>query len=332
MTKWYLSVLFFLLLPLFSFCQQPIIEVQNSGGTFFLAHTVAPKENFYSIGRLYNVSPRELASFNKLSMENGLNIGQHLKIPLDKNNFVQSTSKNAAEALVPLYHIVAPDETLFRIGMNYKNVPVNSLKKWNHLTSDQVARGTSLVIGYLKVNKSESALAHAKFNIPSANNNQVTANNISKDPPQTKSNPAPVKEETTREEPQVKPDTEPVKTAPEPTAKSDSKSVNEGYFKKEYLDEMKSGSVASANATTSIFKSTSGWQDGKYYCFNNDATPGSILKISIPGTGNSVYAKVLDAIPDIKQNEGVQLVLSNAAASSLGTTDEKFETTITFVK
>ena len=46
--------------------------------------------------------------------------------------------------------------------------------------------------------------------------------------------------------------------------------------------------------------------------------PGTILKITDNSSGKSVYAKVLDAIPDIKQNSGLSVVLSNAAAEELG--------------
>lgn len=339
MTRWYLSFLMILLIPAISFCQQPILEIQNSGGSLYLTHTVAPKESFYSIGRLYNVSPRDLASFNHVSMEKGLNIGQHLKVPLDKNNFTQSTTKSAADALIPLYHLVAKDETLFRIGVNFKNVPLKTLKKWNHLQGDNVNAGAALIVGYLRVSKSESALAKAKFELPASNPVQVTANT---------SKPSTVEKEVAKETPKVEikeqPKTQPIEEptvetkvtpqqqAPQETVVTTDQKVKEGYFKKDFTDRASVGNIGSSVAATSVFKSTSGWQDEKYYCFNNDATPGSVLKISIPGTERSVYAKVLDAIPDIKQNEGVQLVLSNAAASALGIKDEKFETTISFVK
>ncbi|HEY9362546.1 MAG TPA: hypothetical protein VIQ00_04745, partial [Chitinophagaceae bacterium] len=67
-------------------------------------------------------------------------------------------------------------------------------------------------------------------------------------------------------------------------------------------------------------------------CFNNEAAPGTILKVTDNATGKSVYAKVLDAIPDIKQNEGLALVLSNAAAEELGSGESTFECALSFVK
>ena len=49
-------------------------------------HTVAAKESLFSIGRLYNVHPRELASYNNIAFETGLTVGQVLKIPVKKTN------------------------------------------------------------------------------------------------------------------------------------------------------------------------------------------------------------------------------------------------------
>ncbi len=43
----------------------------NDAGKLYLNHTVAPKENWYSVGRIYNVSPKELAPFNGLTIDKG---------------------------------------------------------------------------------------------------------------------------------------------------------------------------------------------------------------------------------------------------------------------
>jgi rare lipoprotein A (peptidoglycan hydrolase) len=79
-----------------------------------------------------------------------------------------------------------------------------------------------------------------------------------------------------------------------------------------------------------IFKSTSGWQDGKYYCLHNSAPIGSIVKITNTTNNKIIYAKVLDVIPDIKQNNGVVVRLSNAAADVLGAGTDNFECVINY--
>ena len=48
---------FVLLFGRIAFSQELIIHRGAKGP--FLTHTVAPKENFYSLGRLYNIPPKE---------------------------------------------------------------------------------------------------------------------------------------------------------------------------------------------------------------------------------------------------------------------------------
>jgi len=60
--------------------------------------------------------------------------------------------------------------------------------------------------------------------------------------------------------------------------------------------------------------------------------PGTILKVKNNANGKIVYAKVLDAIPDIKQNSGLAIVISNAAAEELGAGENKFDCVVSYAK
>jgi hypothetical protein len=79
-----------------------------------------------------------------------------------------------------------------------------------------------------------------------------------------------------------------------------------------------------------IFKSTSGWQDGKYYALMNNVPIGKIAKITIPSSGKSIYAKVLGQLPDMKESTGLIIRISNAAAGELGAADNKFNVEVRF--
>src|SRR5215510_4757097 len=81
----------------FSLAAQNTLQVQGISPNLYLVHTVAAKDNWYSIGRLYNLSPKELAPFNNLPMEKPLEIGQQLRIPLNPSNFSQDNQKIADE-------------------------------------------------------------------------------------------------------------------------------------------------------------------------------------------------------------------------------------------
>ena len=76
--KWLLVCLCVCLVQL-SRAQVSDLQVQGISPHLYLLHTVQPKENWYSIGRIYNVSPKQLAPYNALSMDKALSVGQTLK-------------------------------------------------------------------------------------------------------------------------------------------------------------------------------------------------------------------------------------------------------------
>lgn len=158
MKKLYSFVLtWFLLFNAFS--QHLPFQVMQEGGKLYILHTVAAKENWYSIGRMYNASPKDIAPFNHTTLDKGLSIGQDIKIPLTTVNFLQSGQPAADEVVLPVYHSVKEKENLYRIGQQYNKVSADQLKSWNSLPSDEVSKDVSLVVGYLKVKKSLSSLA-----------------------------------------------------------------------------------------------------------------------------------------------------------------------------
>jgi LysM repeat protein len=330
-----------LLVILFTCCTggflmaQNNLEIKGTGSGIYLEHIVAPKESFYSIGRMYNVSPKELATFNHLKAGSGLEIGQDLKIPLNKNNFLQEGKATGNEALIPVYHKIASGETLYRLGVNYNKVPLASLKKWNHLTSDGVSVGASMIVGYLKVDKSLSPLAKRNSGAPA----DVAVNEPKAEIPVSQPEAMPEKSEPVKEAAKAKPEnsevqnTQPAATVvPANNNQNVKSSEGSGYFKNLYNQQNQQTSTVDKSGSAGVFKSTSGWQDGKYYCFNNDAQAGSIVKITNNATGKTVYAKVLDVIPDIKQNAGLVIVVSNAAAQELGAGENKFDCVVSYGK
>ncbi|HVZ95993.1 MAG TPA: LysM peptidoglycan-binding domain-containing protein, partial [Chitinophagaceae bacterium] len=154
-------LIFFLgcfLLVNFSFGQKATLIAEGTTPDLYLLHQVKPKQNFYSIGRLYNISAKEISAYNHLQFENGLAIGQTIKIPLTAENFSQAENDQSSESLIPVYHIVQSKEGLYRISIKYNKVPMTTIKKWNNLASDNVSVGAHLIIGYLKVNPAESSL------------------------------------------------------------------------------------------------------------------------------------------------------------------------------
>ncbi|HEV2353408.1 MAG TPA: hypothetical protein VGR89_04150, partial [Puia sp.] len=98
-----------------------------------------------------------------------------------------------------------------------------------------------------------------------------------------------------------------------------------GRFKEDFSD---GGHLVKGLA--GIFKSTSGWQDGKYYALINDIPVGTIVKITDQSNGNIVYAKVLGQLPDMKESAGLTVRLSNAAAAEMAEGESKFRVEVSY--
>lgn len=285
-----------------------------------ISHTVAPKETLYGISKKYNIAPKDLAEYNHLDPNAGLNVGQVIKIPSAKKaNPVSSTEPHATENFpgspengTPVYHKVKKKETLSVISKQYAQVPLADLKRWNHLSNDIIQEGMNLIVGY----KSADAASAPK------EKSTVVSKEIPDEPVKAKTSTAEIKVPVPEEKPLS---IEPVK---ETTSVVETRKPleGEGFFKPEFV--VKSSKEESGKAA--IFKSTSGWEDAKYYCLHNSAPAGSIIKMTNISNGKEVYAKVLDVIPDLKQNVGLILRISNAAAAALGVLTEVFDIKLTY--
>lgn len=315
-----------LLLFLFSLCYlllqaQSELAIHPSEKGFYLAHTVAAKENYYSIGRLYNVSPKEIESFNGLDMNKGLTIGQAIKIPLTASNFSQTSDNGKA-----IYYTVGEKEGLYRVSLKNNNVLMANLRKWNHLANDNITTGKKLIVGYL-ISAEAAAIhtepVHEKPVQEKPVQDVVKKEPVNANPPkETKVEIPPVREER-------KPDVQPQQQKPvasNPAPVNGVPDGNGGYFKGLFEKQVKTTAPKiDETATAGIFKTASGWQDGKYYALIDGVEPGTILRIVNPTNSKVIYAKVLGEMSGIRQNQGYNIRMSNAAAVALDVNDtEKF--------
>jgi LysM repeat protein len=299
--------------------EQYLIKRSSKGS--YIEHKVSPKENFYSIGRLFNVHPKHLASFNSLDMSKGLHIGQVLKIPLTDTNYT-----HRSEIGRPVYYVTGNEETIYNVSTN-NDVLMEKLRKWNKVTTDKLPRGAKLVVGYLMsptemataVNNPQTTETETK---PITDNkekeivkNEVTTQpGIKKEEPKKDSEVVQEKKEVKDEPAQSKKteDVIPVKEEVKP------QNPGEGYFRISFDKQIKQDSITKEQTVTSgIFKTSSGWSDAKYYLLMDGAEPGTIVKITNPINDKIIYAKLLGEMTDLKQNEGLNIRISNAAAAAL---------------
>lgn len=140
------------------------INVENQDGNQLILHRVEPKETYYSIGRLYQVSPKVIMDLNKSIP---LQIGLIVKVPTQRpfsptvnsvKNNVQNTSENSSDILE---YKVGPREYLYTIAKRF-NTTVEDIKRLNNLRSNNLAVGQILKIHQ---NKTEAAIAEPAPNV-----------------------------------------------------------------------------------------------------------------------------------------------------------------------
>jgi LysM repeat protein len=297
----FISVLFFS--TNLCLAQSDMIIRKGSKG-FYLEHNVTAKENFYSIGRLYNTPPKEMAAYNKLDMSKGLSLGQVIQIPLAAN-FSQSVDSGT-----PVYYKVGEKEGLMKVSEAANNVSLANLRKWNRLETDNITVGSKLIVGYLivppltastPVEKKETVIVEKKEPVVMEKKEETIAKENKEKVPEIQ-----------------KPEVKEVVKQP--------KTVNisgDGYFKESFAKQIKLTPLTKNETVTSgIFKTTSGWQDAKYYMLINGVSPGVIVKVINPTNNKIVYAKVLGEMSAITQNDGYKIRISNAAASALEIKEE----------
>lgn len=313
------------------FAQPGDLLIKSGPNGLYLEHAVAPKEGLFPLSRLYNVHPRHIANFNNMDLNKGLSIGQLINIPLTDTNFKQAVNKG-----VPVYYKSAAKESLASISNKNNNVSVNSIRAWNQLGSDVAPAGSKLIVGFLITKEMQD-----KVKVVSEKKFEVTGEIVA--PPaeekkkeivvEKKPEPELKKEEPKKKEPDVVKIIPPVvkeEIAPKaPTViMKEEVPVNTegGYFKNNFNQQVKQTPVSKEQTlASSIFKSMNGWQDEKYYLLINGVEPGTIVKITNPGNNKIVFAKVLYSMDGVRQNQGLDMRISDATAAALSISDtDKF--------
>jgi LysM repeat protein len=283
-------------------------HIKKEKNKLFIVHNVKAKETLYSLGRLYNLSHKDIAAANKLDANTGLKLGQQVKIPLGKSNFLQAGQKK--KGYEPVYHTIAKGDNLYKVSRNYNNVKEEQLKKWNKLSKNIVKSGQEIIVGYLKVSdtnpgeKEEVVAIAPPKNIDTSKTSKTTAN------------PEPVVTTAVRENKATTEHKE------DPVVFTGNSEDAEGFFAGQFAVSNATAQPRTVTGMAATFKSTSGWSDRKYYILINDIPAGTILKVN--ANNKTIYAKVLEGLPELKDNRDLLCRLSNAGASALGITDTKF--------
>ncbi len=122
-------------------------EVSN--GKIVVIHKVEPKETLFSISRRYGAAVADIKGVNP-GIENGLMIGQIIKVPTQRKALAQTAAAPQAPASSSAgngtkIHTVAPQQTLYAIATLHK-VSIEELRSWNNLSGNEISIGQQLIV------------------------------------------------------------------------------------------------------------------------------------------------------------------------------------------
>ncbi|MBC7720489.1 MAG: LysM peptidoglycan-binding domain-containing protein [Pedobacter sp.] len=299
-------------------------------------HTIKQGETLSALATKYGTSVGDIMRLNGMNSKSQLKIGEVIKIPSKATTatVVEVPKKEITKPLpvtkqpetnvtiTDVTYTVLKGESLYGIAKKYKTTEAQ-LKIWNNLKDDKIKIGQVIVIGKEPMEKSTIPVTPKLETAKPIEDKPVAVTKPSTQPTRdaelTTLNSGSTKVSKPENTP-VAPVKEVAKNIPAPITGNTKYVNNEGYFasyfdRKEKLNNTTTGDAA-------IFKTTSGWTDKKYYVLLNDVTQGTIVRLT--ANNKSVCAKVLGPLPDIKEDAGLLLRVSNAAAAVLGIEDTKF--------
>jgi LysM repeat protein len=278
------------------------VGVENLDGKKVILHKLDPKDNYYSIGRRYNVKPGDIIKFNNNAP---LKIGGIIKVPTDRS-FVETIKpavvKKQADTTPALptptaqqqpvqqptqsatntsgatqTYKVSAGETLYAIAKRF-NSTVEDITKLNNLTSTTVSPGQVLQV------KSGTA------DVPAPIVDRPVAIRDS-------TNPTPIN-----------------------SIDSAERKLNANRYG---LFEKNEKGVATWIDDTSL-------DPNKKLVLHRTAPIGTVIKITNPMTNKTTFAKVVGRFSDNETTKDVILIMTKNVAESIGALDKRIHVTISY--
>jgi membrane-bound lytic murein transglycosylase D len=124
--------------------QAVIASIPSDMRTFWHYHKVEAGETLASIGKRYHASPSAITQANKLASEDDVQVGAKLIIPVNPGGS-SGDSDAVAYSKHPTRYKVRKGDTLYTVADDFE-VPVEKLRKWNHLKSAALVPGHTLIV------------------------------------------------------------------------------------------------------------------------------------------------------------------------------------------
>jgi LysM repeat protein len=317
-----LKVSFSLLLLLcfnVSFAQQLFdshskIEVvfNEKNETYFKVNLIKG-QGIKGLPEITNKSGKEILKFNNISTEKPV-FKKDIMVPLNLETVIKSEAASKSKKvgmLIPVYYKVRKGETIFKIAKTYNNEDVAQFSKRNKLKSNDLKVGSSVLLGWLPLQKNE---------VP----NTVKGSTITTTIPAKKaSDPKEAKIEMNKLALNKELKKDLTKKTEKPltiVTKDTLKKVVLTPEQEELLKKEQEKWVT--NKGIAIWKQSHKKNNNKYV-LHNKAPINSMILLYNPMVKKSISAKVIGRIPQETYHSDVDIILSSGAANSLGALDSR---------
>jgi LysM repeat protein len=290
------------------------VGIENHDGKKVILHKLDPKDNFYSIGRRYNVSPKAIMKFNPNAK---MSIGNIIKVPTERsfvetippvvktnparqNKPVQQPAETRPQQSVqqqqqnqpadngsPTQYKVSAGETLYSISKRF-NTSVEDIINLNGLKSHNITPGQVILV------KSNTAAQQ-----PAPAQTQPATQNQSAQTQQTQS----------------------VVATRDSTSPDSSHHINNANRFGIYEKDEKG---------VATWMDDDGLDPNKMLVLHRTAPIGTVIKITNVMTNRTTFAKVVGRFTDNEQTKDVIIVMTKNVATALGALDKRFQVNLSY--
>lgn len=288
--------------------------VVNRDNKLVIDYPVKKGETVFSLSRKFHVPPSMITGQNGLSYQSELRTGAVVEIPLGTYNHINEQPAYMNDVR-PLYYKVQGRENMSRI-VRMTDVPQRKIERWNNLPNNVVKPGQELMIGWVLYDATPvNQPAREAQNVTRSGGDWSTrAANERNDVREVPERPLDRAVQETQTIIVTRPDTE--------------KQVNPD--EEQYLSQtMNEQRVITEKGPAVFFAGASG-SSKSFYAFHNSARRGAIIKVFNPGTGKSVFVKVIGTIPGTEQYYNSVIGISAAAKKELGVRENKMFCELTY--
>ncbi|UOE47112.1 LysM peptidoglycan-binding domain-containing protein [Mucilaginibacter sp. SMC90] len=327
-----------LVTPLLSFSislfANPVVDsigVENLNGKKVIVHKLDPKDNYYSIGRRYNISPKAIIQFNNNAP---LKIGGIVKVPTElpfSGETATAPAVQSAKQVATTPAVQQPQNkivTQAAVQQNKQQVqsPVSSpapvaqtaVARPQQAPADTVKKVSMLNVQQYKVSAGETLFSIAKRFNTSVDDikslNKLSSDSLAPNQVINVRTGLPPEE---AKEPVMQRDSTSVAAQQDTTGGDHGKANRFGLYEK-------------------IEKGVATWMDDasldpkKELVLHRTAPIGTIIKITNPMNNHTTFAKVVGRFTDNETNKNVLIIMTKNTADALGALDKRFQVNISY--